>query len=38
MAERQLALRLLDYTLQSLGVSEEQTHSIVQHVRRSGEG
>ncbi len=38
MGERELALGLLDFTLQSLGVSEERTHSIVQQVRKSGEG
>jgi CPA2 family monovalent cation:H+ antiporter-2 len=38
MGERELALGLLDYTLQTLGVSREQTHSIVQQVRLSGEG
>jgi CPA2 family monovalent cation:H+ antiporter-2 len=38
MGERELALGLLDYTLQSFGVSEARTHSIVQQVRKSGEG
>jgi len=38
MGERELALGLLDYTLQSLGVSKEQTVSIVHQVRHSGEG
>ena len=38
MGERELALGLLDYTLQSLGLSEERTYSIVQQVQRSGEG
>lgn len=38
MGERELALGLLDYTLQTFGVSKEQTHSIVQQVRLSGEG
>jgi CPA2 family monovalent cation:H+ antiporter-2 len=38
MGERELALGLLDYTLQTFGVSKERTHSIVQQVRLSGEG
>jgi hypothetical protein len=38
MGKRELALGLLDYTLQSLGVSEERTYSIVQRVRRASEG
>lgn len=38
MGERELALGLLDYTLQTLGVSKEQTHSIVLEARLSGEG
>lgn len=38
MGESELALSLLDYTLQSLGLSRERTDSIVQQIRRSGEG
>jgi CPA2 family monovalent cation:H+ antiporter-2 len=38
MGERELALGLLEYTLQNLGVSEERTHLIVQQVRKAGEG
>jgi CPA2 family monovalent cation:H+ antiporter-2 len=38
MGERELALGLLDYALQSFGVSQERTHSIVQQTRRAGEG
>jgi CPA2 family monovalent cation:H+ antiporter-2 len=38
MGEREIALGLLDYTLQTLAVSKEQTYSIVQQVRQSGEG
>jgi monovalent cation:H+ antiporter-2, CPA2 family len=38
MGERELALGLLGYTVQSLGVSEERAYSIVQQVRRAGEG
>jgi K+:H+ antiporter len=38
MGERELALGLLEYTLQKLGVSEERTNLIVQQLRKSGEG
>jgi len=38
MGERELALGLLDYTLQSLGFSRKRTDSIVQQIRQSGEG
>lgn len=38
MGESELALGLLDYTLQSLGFSREWTDSIVHRIRRSGEG
>jgi CPA2 family monovalent cation:H+ antiporter-2 len=38
MGERELALGLLDYTLQTLGLPDERTHAIVQQVRKSGEG
>lgn len=38
MGERELGLGLLDYALQSFGFSEERTHSIVQQVRKTGEG
>jgi CPA2 family monovalent cation:H+ antiporter-2 len=38
MGESELALGLLDYTLQSLGFSRERTDSIVHRIRRSGEG
>jgi CPA2 family monovalent cation:H+ antiporter-2 len=38
MGEREVALGLLDYTLQIFGHSEERTHSILQKVRKSGEG
>jgi CPA2 family monovalent cation:H+ antiporter-2 len=38
MGEQEIAFGLLDFTLKSLGVSEERAVSIVRHVRKSGEG
>ena len=38
MGERELAFRLMEYGLRSLGTSPERAHLIVQNVRVSGEG
>jgi monovalent cation:H+ antiporter-2, CPA2 family len=38
MAERELALGLMDHALRSLGIPEEKARSIVQDSRASGEG
>ena len=38
MGEREVALGLLGYALTSLGLPEDKAHSVVQHVRRSGDG
>jgi CPA2 family monovalent cation:H+ antiporter-2 len=38
MGEQEIAFGLLDFTLKSLGLSEERAVSIVRHVRKSGEG
>ena len=38
MAEREIALRMLEYALQSLGFSEEKARSAAEGVRKTGEG
>jgi CPA2 family monovalent cation:H+ antiporter-2 len=38
MGERELALGLVDYAFRSLGVSEEKAYSLVQKMRKTGQG